>query len=112
MSTGRRLAVLQAHLGDGGTTEAPSGLEPHPTSAQQGEGASYSVVLPERLTPKGPWLVRRWVWQAHLAPAAPAAPCPQALGLSIAPRSIAQKLSFPRSRLTFCSRPEQYLQAG
>ena len=99
MSTSRRLAVLQAHLGDGGSTETEAGLEPHPTSAQQGEqGASYSVVLPETLTPKGPWLVRRWV-QVTLAPLAAAPPHWRRSGPPLAsagPKHWAQALG-PRS---------------
>lgn len=62
MSQSRRLEVLQGHLGpaqQGGQEAASLAREPT-AAAQDQQEVQYSVILPERLTEKGPWLVRRW----------------------------------------------------
>jgi hypothetical protein len=60
MSQSRRLEVLGRHMAPA-PAGAPEGLDRHLTAAQEAEQAqSYSVVLPEKLTESGPWLVRRW----------------------------------------------------
>ncbi|KAK9835226.1 hypothetical protein WJX81_007254 [Elliptochloris bilobata] len=56
MDAHRRIAALQQHLSPAAADEA--GLCIHPTAAVEAE-REYSVALPERLTPTGPWLVHR-----------------------------------------------------
>ena len=58
----RRLGVLRAHLGEqAGGDGGGAPLAAAPTAAGgEGEERQYSVALPEKLTPSGPWLVRRW----------------------------------------------------
>ena len=67
-TTSKRLDMLRAHLPDSqfvsenpGNAAALQPLECCPTAAFPQEEDSYCVVLPERLTPQGPWLVRRLV---------------------------------------------------
>jgi hypothetical protein len=55
----RRLAALRAHLAPPIDEDAAPPLAAHPTAAPLQEDQSYCVVLPEKLTPQGPWLVRR-----------------------------------------------------
>lgn len=64
LSASKRLAVLENHvLGREPTTAAAEGkLQPSLTSSSSSGGGQrdgYCVVLPERLTPHDPWLVRR-----------------------------------------------------
>ena len=59
MSQSRRLEVLQGHMAS--VPAGAAGIDREPTAAQEAEHAqSYSVILPEKLTESGPWLVRRW----------------------------------------------------
>jgi hypothetical protein len=76
-----RLRALQGHIMGPSMQDEPAqqSLESNPTSAPLQEEHSYSVALPERLTPQGPWLVRRcapacprW-WAARRAPCGSAA---------------------------------------
>lgn len=59
MAESRRMSVLQGHLAPAGPSLGAPALGMHPTAAQEQEQPSYSVVLPEKLTESGPWLVRR-----------------------------------------------------
>ncbi len=60
-ASAKRLEVLRGHLAASGVSELgiTPPLEPSPTGAWPQEEGSYCVVLPENLTPQGPWLVRR-----------------------------------------------------
>lgn len=59
----QRLAVLRAHLAADASNveEERKPLHYSPTAAVSAEQNGYCVVLPEHLTPQGPWLVRRSV---------------------------------------------------
>lgn len=65
-----RVAVIQRHLAPAPAEDAPAVLC-QPTAAQAQAEREYSVALPERLTPAGPWLVHR----SLAAPPSPAPPC-------------------------------------
>ena len=55
----KRLEVLRAHLAASETADAGPALDLNLTAARPQEEGSYCVVLPEKLTSHGPWLVRR-----------------------------------------------------
>ena len=55
MDAQRRIATLHQHLAP--AAEDAAGVHINPTAAEP--ELEYSVALPERLTPSGPWLVHR-----------------------------------------------------
>jgi hypothetical protein len=63
MAHARRLNVLRAHLAGPDESHDTDGLQALYTStsaSRRQEEGSYCVVLPEKLTSQGPWLVRRF----------------------------------------------------
>ena len=54
----KRVSLLAGHIAS--SSPVSETLQQHPTAAESSEEQSYCVVLPEKLRPQGPWLVRRW----------------------------------------------------